>query len=129
MPFNFPGMIPLWFLPYAVAVWNAFILKPSEKDPLVPQRLVELAEKAGFPDGVVQSVDGSVETTTAILDHPGVEGVSFVGSTLVPKEACQTAAAAGKRVQIQDGAKNHTVVTASADLDFAAEKTVSSACA
>ncbi len=128
-PFNFPGMIPLWFLPYAVATGNAFILKPSERDPLVASRLFELIDRAGFPDGVVQLVNGSANTVNGLLDHPGIEGISFVGSTPVAKHVYETAAAAGKRVQAQGGAKNHVVVTESADLAYAAEKTVSSACA
>jgi malonate-semialdehyde dehydrogenase (acetylating)/methylmalonate-semialdehyde dehydrogenase len=125
-PFNFPGMIPLWFLPYAVATGNAFILKPSERDPLVPQRLVELAQEAGFPDGIVQLVNGGVDTVNAILEHDGIEGVSFVGSTPVARTIYEKAAANGKRVQAQGGAKNHVIVTESADLEFAAEKAVSS---
>jgi malonate-semialdehyde dehydrogenase (acetylating)/methylmalonate-semialdehyde dehydrogenase len=125
-PFNFPGMIPLWFLPYAVATGNAFVLKPSEQDPLVPQRMVELIEEAGFPDGVVQLVNGGVDTVNAILEHDGIEGVSFVGSTPVARTIYEKAAANGKRVQAQGGAKNHVIVTESADLDFAAEKAVGS---
>ena len=128
-PFNFPGMIPMWFLPYAVATGNAFILKPSEQDPLVPQRMIELAEEAGFPEGVVQLVNGGVDTVNAILDHEGIEGVSFVGSTPVAETIYERAAASGKRVQAQGGAKNHVIVTESADLEFAANKTVGSALA
>ncbi|MGM0591348.1 MAG: CoA-acylating methylmalonate-semialdehyde dehydrogenase [Halobacteriota archaeon] len=126
-PFNFPGMIPLWFLPYAVACGNAFILKPSERDPLVPQRLFELIDEAGFPDGVVNLVNGGRDTVGALLEHPGVEGVSFVGSTPVAKHVYATAAEHGKRVQAQGGAKNHIVVSKNADLPFAAEQTVGSA--
>ncbi|RQG98955.1 CoA-acylating methylmalonate-semialdehyde dehydrogenase [Natrarchaeobius oligotrophus] len=128
-PFNFPGMIPLWFLPYAVATGNSFILKPSEQDPLVPQRLFELIDEAGFPDGVVQLVNGGKDTVNALLDHEGVEGISFVGSTPIAKLVYERAAANGKRVQAQGGAKNHIIVTETADLEFAAEQTVSSACA
>lgn len=128
-PFNFPGMIPLWFLPYAVATGNSFILKPSEQDPLTAQRIFELIEKAGFPEGVVQLVNGSVETVQGILENDGIEGVSFVGSTPVAREIYKKAAANGKRVQAQGGAKNHVIVTESADLEFAAAKTVSSALA
>ncbi|SDR03097.1 CoA-acylating methylmalonate-semialdehyde dehydrogenase [Natronobacterium texcoconense] len=130
-PFNFPGMIPLWFLPYAVATGNSFVLKPSEQDPLVPQRLFELIDEAGFPDGVVQLVNGGPETVNTLLAHDDVAGVSFVGSTPVAKHVYETAAAHGKRVQAQGGAKNHVVVTETADLEFAAEKTVGSsfACA
>ncbi len=126
-PFNFPAMIPLWFLPYAVATGNSFILKPSEKDPLVAQRIIELVEEAGFPDGVIQLVNGSVETVTALIEHKDVAGVSFVGSTPVARTTYEKAAANGKRVQAQGGAKNHIIVTETADLEFAAEKTVRSA--
>ncbi|MFB6186627.1 MAG: aldehyde dehydrogenase family protein, partial [Halobacteriaceae archaeon] len=128
-PFNFPGMIPLWFLPYAVATGNAFILKPSEQDPLVPERLFELIDEAGFPDGVVQLVNGGPDTVNALLEHDGIEGVSFVGSTPIAKHVYETAASHGKRVQAQGGAKNHIIVTENADLEYAAEKTLSSACA
>ncbi|WP_254525814.1 CoA-acylating methylmalonate-semialdehyde dehydrogenase [Natrinema caseinilyticum] len=128
-PFNFPGMIPLWFLPYAVATGNSFVLKPSEQNPLVAQRLFELVDEAGFPDGVLQLVNGGPDTVNALLDHEGVEGVSFVGSTPIAKLVYERAAKNGKRVQAQGGAKNHIIVTETADLEFAAEKTVSSACA
>jgi len=128
-PFNFPGMIPLWFLPYAVATGNSFILKPSEQDPLVAERLFELLDRTGLPDGVVQLLHGSADTVNGLLEHDGIAGVSFVGSTPVAKHVYETAAANGKRVQSQGGAKNHIVVTDTADLEFAAEKTVSSACA
>jgi malonate-semialdehyde dehydrogenase (acetylating)/methylmalonate-semialdehyde dehydrogenase len=128
-PFNFPGMIPLWFLPYAVATGNTFVLKPSEQDPVVTQRLFELLDETGFPDGVVQLVHGAADTVNTLLDHDGVEGVSFVGSTPVAEHVYERAASSGKRVQAQGGAKNHIVVTETADLEFAARKTVSSACA
>jgi len=128
-PFNFPGMIPLWFLPYAVATGNAFILKPSEQDPLTTQHMFELVEEAGFPDGIVQLINGSVNTVEAILEHDDIEGVSFVGSTPVAKSIYEQGAANGKRVQAQGGAKNHVIITESADLEFAAEKTVGSALA
>ncbi|QGX95652.1 CoA-acylating methylmalonate-semialdehyde dehydrogenase [Haloplanus rallus] len=126
-PFNFPGMIPLWFLPYAVATGNAFILKPSEQVPVVTERLFELIDRAGFPDGVVQLVHGGVETVNALLDNEDVVGASFVGSTPVARTVYERAATHGKRVQAQGGAKNHIIVTETADLDFAARKTVSSA--
>ncbi|WP_290810710.1 CoA-acylating methylmalonate-semialdehyde dehydrogenase [Halovivax sp.] len=125
-PFNFPGMIPLWFLPYAVATGNAFVLKPSERDPLVPQRLVELVEEAGVPDGVVQLLHGGADTVNALLEHEGIAGISFVGSTPVARHVYAKAAEHGKRVQAQGGAKNYVIVTETADLEFAAEKTVSS---
>jgi malonate-semialdehyde dehydrogenase (acetylating)/methylmalonate-semialdehyde dehydrogenase len=128
-PFNFPGMIPLWFMPHAVATGNAFLLKPSERDPIVPARLVELAHEAGIPEGVVNLVNGGPEAVNAICDHEDIAGVSFVGSTGVAKHVYERAASTGKRVQAQGGAKNHVIVSDSADLDFAAEQTVSSACA
>ena len=125
-PFNFPGMIPLWFLPYALATGNAFILKPSEQDPLVPQRLVELLAETDLPDGIVQFINGGPETVNALLEHDGIAGVSFVGSTPIAKQVYEKSAAHGKRVQAQGGAKNHVIVTETADLEFAAQKTVSS---
>ncbi|WP_101295781.1 CoA-acylating methylmalonate-semialdehyde dehydrogenase [Halegenticoccus soli] len=128
-PFNFPGMIPLWFLPYAVATGNSFVLKPSEQDPLTAQRLFELIDEAGFPDGVINLINGGVDTVNALIEHDDVAGISFVGSTPVAELIYEKAAANGKRVQAQGGAKNHIIVTESADLEFAAEKTVSSACA
>jgi malonate-semialdehyde dehydrogenase (acetylating)/methylmalonate-semialdehyde dehydrogenase len=126
-PFNFPAMIPLWFLPYAVATGNAFVLKPSERDPYTPTRIVELAAEAGFPDGVVTLVHGDATAVNALCEHPDVEGVSFVGSTPVAKHVYETAAANGKRVQAQGGAKNHVVVSATADLETAVEGTLGSA--
>lgn len=128
-PFNFPGMIPLWFLPYAVATGNAFILKPSEQDPLTTEYLFELIDEAGFPDGVVQLVNGSRGTVEAILEHDDIAGVSFVGSTPVARSVYEKAAANGKRVQAQGGAKNHIIVTDSADIELAAEQSISSALA
>ncbi len=128
-PFNFPGMIPLWFMPYAVATGNAFVLKPSERTPLVAQRIVELVEQTDIPDGIVQLVHGGPDTVNGLLAHPGIDGISFVGSTPVAKHVYETAAAEGKRVQAQGGAKNHIIVTETADLPFAAEQTVSSTCA
>jgi malonate-semialdehyde dehydrogenase (acetylating)/methylmalonate-semialdehyde dehydrogenase len=126
-PFNFPGMITLWFLPFAVATGNSFVLKPSEKTPHTAQRIMELVDEAGFPDGVVQMVHGGADTVNALLSHDGIEGVSFVGSTPVARHIYETAAANGKRVQAQGGAKNHVIVADSADLAFAADQTVSSA--
>ncbi|MFB6269434.1 MAG: CoA-acylating methylmalonate-semialdehyde dehydrogenase [Halobacterium sp.] len=126
-PFNFPGMIPLWFLPYAVATGNTFVLKPSERTPLTARKLVELVDEAGFPDGVVNLVNGGADTVNALLAHDDVVGASFVGSTSVARHVYETAAANGKRVQAQGGAKNQVVVSESADLSFAAEQTVSSA--
>lgn len=117
-PFNFPAMIPLWFLPYAVATGNCFILKPSEKVPMSSQKLFELIEQAGFPAGVLQLVNGGKETVDALLDHPGVRAISFVGSTGVAKYIYGRAAANGKRAQCQGGAKNPVVIMPDADLEM-----------
>ncbi|MFZ0544583.1 MAG: CoA-acylating methylmalonate-semialdehyde dehydrogenase [Candidatus Promineifilaceae bacterium] len=117
-PFNFPAMIPLWFLPYAVATGNCFILKPSEKVPMSSQKLFGLIEQAGFPGGVLQLVNGNKETVNALLDHPGVKAISFVGSTPVAKYIYSRAAANGKRAQCQGGAKNPVVIMPDADLEM-----------
>jgi malonate-semialdehyde dehydrogenase (acetylating)/methylmalonate-semialdehyde dehydrogenase len=116
-PFNFPGMIPFWFLPYALATGNTAIIKPSERTPLTMQRVMDLIEMAGFPKGVVNLVNGSADTVDAILDHPDVKAVSFVGSTPVARHIYSRASANGKRVQAQAGAKNATVILPDADLD------------
>lgn len=118
-PFNFPGMIPLWFLPYAVATGNAFVLKPSEKVPLTTQYLYRLLELAGFPKGVLSLVNGGKEAVDALLDHPLVKAVSFVGSTPVAKYIYSRATANGKRAQCQGGAKNPAVVLPDADMAMA----------
>lgn len=118
-PFNFPGMIPLWFLPYAVATGNTFILKPSEKVPMTTAKLFELIEQAGFPKAVIQLVNGGKETVDALLDHPLVKAVSFVGSTPVAKYIYSRASANGKRAQCQGGAKNPVVIMPDADMDMA----------
>ncbi|ADI14350.1 CoA-acylating methylmalonate-semialdehyde dehydrogenase [Truepera radiovictrix] len=117
-PFNFPGMIPLWFLPYAVAAGNCFLLKPSEKVPMTTQRLYGLAEEAGFPKGVLGLVNGGKDTVDAILDHPDVRAVSFVGSTPVAKYIYSRATKSGKRAQCQGGAKNPAVVLPDADMEM-----------
>jgi malonate-semialdehyde dehydrogenase (acetylating)/methylmalonate-semialdehyde dehydrogenase len=117
-PFNFPGMIPLWFLPYAVACGNCFILKPSEKVPITSARLVEQIEQAGFPKGVVSLVNGGKETVDAILDHPLIRAISFVGSTNVARYVYSRATANGKRAQCQGGAKNPVIVLPDADIDM-----------
>jgi malonate-semialdehyde dehydrogenase (acetylating)/methylmalonate-semialdehyde dehydrogenase len=117
-PFNFPGMIPLWFLPYAVACGNCFILKPSEKVPMTSARLAELIERAGFPKGVVQVVNGAKETVDALLEHPLIRAVSFVGSTNVAKYVYSRATANGKRAQCQGGAKNPVIVLPDADMEM-----------
>lgn len=116
-PFNFPGMIPLWFLPYALVTGNCFILKPSEKVSMTSQKLFALLEKAGFPPGVVQLVNGGKETVDALLDHPGVKAISFVGSTPVAKYVYSRATANGKRAQCQGGAKNPVVIMPDADME------------
>ena len=120
-PFNFPAMIPLWMFPLAITCGNTFILKPSERDPSCPLRLVELAHEAGVPDGVVNMVNGDKEAVDAILNHPDISAVSFVGSTPVASYIYSTAAASGKRVQALGGAKNHMVVMPDADIDQAAD--------
>ena len=117
-PFNFPGMIPLWFLPYAVATGNCFILKPSEKVPMTTQKLFALIEEAGFPPGVVQLVNGGADTVNAILDHPDIRAISFVGSTAVAKYIYSRATANGKRAQCQGGAKNPVVIMPDANLEM-----------
>ncbi len=116
-PFNFPGMIPLWFMPYALACGNCFILKPSEKVSMTSEVLFRLLEKAGFPAGVVQLVNGGKETVDALLDHPQVRAISFVGSTPVAKYVYSRATANGKRAQCQGGAKNPVVIMPDADMD------------
>jgi malonate-semialdehyde dehydrogenase (acetylating)/methylmalonate-semialdehyde dehydrogenase len=116
-PFNFPAMVPLWFWPYAVATGNTFVVKPSEQVPLSQRRLFELAAEAGFPPGVVNLVFGAREAAEALLEHPDVAGVSFVGSTPVARHVYAKGAETGKRVQALGGAKNHLVVMPDAALD------------
>jgi malonate-semialdehyde dehydrogenase (acetylating)/methylmalonate-semialdehyde dehydrogenase len=116
-PFNFPAMVPLWFWPYAVATGNTFIVKPSEQVPLAQQMLFQLAHSAGFPAGVLGLVHGDKNVVEHLLDHPQVQGISFVGSTSVAKHVYKRAAETGKRVQALGGAKNHIVVMPDADLD------------
>lgn len=120
-PFNFPAMVPMWMFPVAIACGNAFVLKPSERDPTLSLRLAELLAEAGLPAGVFNVVHGDKEAVDALLAHPDVRAVSFVGSTPVAKYIYETAAKAGKRVQALGGAKNHAVVMPDADLDFAAD--------
>ena len=117
-PFNFPGMIPLWFLPYAIACGNTVILKPSEKTPLTMAKVLELVEQAGVPAGVVNLVHGGKDAVDAILEHPDVRAISFVGSTPVARYIYARAAEHGKRVQCQGGAKNPIVVLPDADMDM-----------
>ena len=124
-PFNFPAMVPMWMFPIAIACGNAFVLKPSEKDPSASLLLAELLAEAGLPDGVFNVVHGGKAAVDALLTHPDVRAVSFVGSTPVARYVWQTGAAAGKRVQALGGAKNHMVVLPDADLDLAADAAVS----
>ena len=116
-PFNFPAMVPLWFLPIAIATGNTFVLKPSEQVPLSQRKMAELLQASDLPPGVVNLVNGSREVVDAICDHPGIRAVSFVGSTAVARHVYQRATAAGKRVQALGGAKNFVVVMPDADLD------------
>jgi malonate-semialdehyde dehydrogenase (acetylating)/methylmalonate-semialdehyde dehydrogenase len=116
-PFNFPAMIPMWMFGPAIATGNAFILKPSERDPSVPVRLGELMSEAGLPDGILQVVHGDKEMVDAILDHPDIGAVSFVGSSDIAHYVYNRGVAAGKRVQAMGGAKNHGIVMPDADLD------------
>jgi len=120
-PFNFPAMVPMWMFPMALVCGNTFILKPSEKDPSASVRMAELLKEAGLPDGVLNIVHGDKEAVDAILHHPDIKAISFVGSTPIAKYIYATAAASGKRVQALGGAKNHAVVLPDADLEFAAE--------
>jgi len=120
-PFNFPAMVPLWMFPLAIACGDSFILKPSEKVPSCSLRLAELFTEAGLPPGVFNIVNGSKDAVDAILNHPGIAAVSFVGSTPVAEHVYRTGTAAGKRVQALGGAKNHMVVMPDADPDQAAD--------
>jgi malonate-semialdehyde dehydrogenase (acetylating) / methylmalonate-semialdehyde dehydrogenase len=116
-PFNFPAMIPMWMFGIAIACGNSFILKPSEKDPSVPLRLAELMAEAGLPDGVLNVIHGDKVAVDAILDHPDIKAVSFVGSSDIAHYVYQRGAAAGKRVQAMGGAKNHGIILPDADMD------------
>ena len=120
-PFNFPVMVPMWMFPVAIACGNTFVLKPSEKVPSASVRMAELFKEAGLPDGVFNVVHGDKEAVDAILAHPGIAAVSFVGSTPIAKYIYETCARNGKRVQALGGAKNHAVVLPDADLEFAAD--------
>jgi malonate-semialdehyde dehydrogenase (acetylating)/methylmalonate-semialdehyde dehydrogenase len=126
-PFNFPAMVPLWMFPVAIACGNAFLLKPSERDPSASLLLARLFAEAGLPPGVLNVVQGDKVAVDALLDHPRVAAVSFVGSTAVARHVYSRGAAAGKRVQALGGAKNHMVVMPDADLDQAADAIVSAA--
>src|SRR4030095_1793422 len=124
-PFNFPAMVPLWMCANAIACGNAFVLKPSEKDPSPSLRLAELWQQAGLPDGVFTVVQGDKEAVDALLTHPDVAAASFVGSTPIARYVYETGTAHGKRVQALGGAKNHMVVRPAADMDLAADAAVS----
>ena len=115
-PFNFPGMIPFWFFPYAIACGNTCIIKPSERVPLTMQRVFQLLEQTGLPKGVINLVNGAKETVDALLDHPLIRAISFVGSTAIAKYVYSRAAANGKRAQCQGGAKNPVIVLPDADI-------------
>src|SRR5262245_31203915 len=117
VPFNFPAMIPLWFLPYAIACGNCFVVKPSERVPLTMQKVFRLIDRVGLPPGVVNLVNGSGTAVNALLDHPVVRAVSFVGSSPVARHVYERCARAGKRVQCQGGAKNPVVIMPDADMD------------
>lgn len=118
-PFNFPAMIPFWFLPYAIACGNTLVLKPSERVPLTMRRAFELIEQTGLPKGVVNLVNGGRAVVDALCDHPQVRAISFVGSTPVARHVYARAAASGKRMQCQGGAKNHVIVLPDADMELA----------
>lgn len=124
-PFNFPTMVPMWMYPIAIACGNTFVLKPSEKDPTVSQMAAELFADAGLPDGVFNVVHGDKESVDALLAHPDVVAISFVGSTPIARYIHETGTANGKRVQALGGAKNHMIVLPDADMDLAADAAVS----
>ena len=126
-PFNFPVMVPMWMYPIAIACGNAFVLKPSERDPSVSTMVAQLWAEAGLPDGVFNVVHGDKEAVDALLDHPGVAAVSFVGSTPIARYIHQRGTDNGKRVQALGGAKNHAIVLPDADLDFASDHLVAAA--
>jgi len=125
-PFNFPGMIPFWFMPYALACGNTYVVKPSERVPLTMQRILALIAQAGFPKGVVNLINGAQETVEALLDHPGIRAISFVGSTAVARRVYARATAAGKRAQCQGGAKNPIIVLPDAEPEMTTRITADS---
>ena len=127
VPFNFPAMVPFWFLPFAIACGNTFVLKPSEQVPLTQSLVFEVLDELDLPPGVVNLVNGGADVVNAILDHPGIDAVSFVGSAKVARHVYTRAAAAGKRVQALGGAKNHMVVMPDAVLDKTVEGILTSA--
>ena len=123
-PFNFPAMVPMWFFPVAIAAGNTVILKPSEKDPSASMWIAQLWKEAGLPDGVFNVVHGDKESVDALLTHPKVKSISFVGSTPIARYVYETGAKAGKRVQALGGAKNHMLVLPDADLDLVADSAI-----
>jgi malonate-semialdehyde dehydrogenase (acetylating)/methylmalonate-semialdehyde dehydrogenase len=125
-PFNFPGMIPFWFLPYAVATGNSVVIKPSERCPMTMQKIAPLFEEAGFPPGVINLINGGPDTVNALLDHPEVKAVSFVGSTPVARHVYARSAQNGKRVQAQGGAKNPLVIMPDADVEMTTQIVIDS---
>ena len=126
-PFNFPVMVPMWMYPVAIAAGNAFILKPSEKDPSASMMMAELWREAGLPAGVFSVVNGDQAAVERILEHPGIAAVSFVGSTPIARHIYETATSHGKRVQALGGAKNHMIVLPDADMELAADSAVNAA--
>ncbi len=124
-PFNFPAMVPMWMYPIAIACGNTFVLKPSERDPSVSQLAAEMLAEAGLPDGVFNVVHGDKEAVDALITHPGIAAVSFVGSTPIARYIYETGTSHGKRVQALGGAKNHMIVLPDADIDLAADAAVS----
>ena len=126
-PFNFPGMIPFWYLPYALAAGNTYIVKPSEKVPMTMQFIFKLIEQVGFPQGVINMVNGAKEAVDGLLEHPAVRAITFVGSSNTAKYIYATAAANGKRVQAQGGAKNPVIVLPDADMEMATKIVADSA--
>ncbi len=126
-PFNFPGMIPFWYLPYAIACGNTYIIKPSEKVPMTMQVIFRLIHELGLPKGVINLVNGGKEAVDAILDHPVIRGITFVGSSAVAKYVYSRAAANGKRVQAQGGAKNPVLILPDADMEMATKIVADSA--
>ena len=126
-PFNFPAMVPMWMWAPAIACGNTFVLKPSEKDPSASMFTAELLKEAGLPDGVFNVVHGDKVAVNALLEHPGVAALSFVGSTPIARTIYETGTKHGKRVQALGGAKNHMIVLPDADIDMAADAAVSAA--
>ncbi len=126
-PFNFPAMVPLWMMPMALVCGNTFVLKPSERDPSASMMLAELVKEAGVPDGVFNVIHGDREAVDAVLAHPGIQAISFVGSTPIAKKIFETGSANGKRVQALGGAKNHMLVMPDAPIDRATDALVGSA--